>query len=78
VHGLRPEYQERVNFVILDYDREEDLGLARRLGVAYHPAYALVAAGGEGAEVAQRLLGPQTEQRLRRLLDEAVRQPAKP
>lgn len=71
MHGLRPEYQERVNFVILDYDRDEDLALARRLGVAFHPAYALVAPGADG-QVTERLVGPQQEPRLRRLLDEAA------
>jgi len=69
VHGLRPEYQERVNFVILDYDLAADLDLARTLGVARHPAFAVLPPGGGPDSVAQRLFGPQTEDVLRRVLD---------
>jgi hypothetical protein len=59
-----------VNFVILDYDREADLALARQLGVARHPAYAVVAADGGPSAVQRRIFGPQTEPALTALLAE--------
>ena len=67
VHGLRAEYQDRVNFVILDYDIGGDLALARGLGVARHPAYGLVAPDSD--EVTARFFGPQPEDALRGALD---------
>ncbi|MEX2446703.1 MAG: hypothetical protein WD734_05120 [Dehalococcoidia bacterium] len=69
MHGLRYEYQDRVNFVVLDYDREEDLALARELQVARHPAYAVVEADGGPTSVVERRFGPQPEPALRSLLE---------
>jgi hypothetical protein len=69
VHGLRPEYQDRINFVILDYDSREDRSLASSLGVARHPAYAVLA---PDHEVDRRIFGPQVEDALREVLDEAI------
>ena len=68
VHGLRAEYQDRVNFVILDYDIDEDLELAKDLGVGRHPAYGLIAADSD--EVVARLFGPQPNDALRNILDD--------
>ena len=70
MHGLRYEYQDRVNFVILDYDSEADGRLAQRLGVRAHPAYALVATDGE--RVTERKFGPLDDVALRALLDAAA------
>ena len=70
MHGLRNEYQERVNFVILDYDIREDRALAERLGVGGHPAYATVAPA--AAEVASRFFGATPEARLREVLDALI------
>ena len=70
MHGLRPEYQERVNFVILDYDRTEDAELADRLGVLAHPAFAVVAPDSD--EVSDRLYGPLGEEKLREVLDGVI------
>ena len=61
MHGLRNEYQDRVNFVILDYDDPADHALALNLGIARHPAYGLVAPDSD--EVVHRLFGPQPEPR---------------
>ena len=69
MHGLRPEYQQQVNFVVLDYDLPEDLALARELGVARHPAFAVIPADGGPEQVANRIFGPQTEGALRSVLD---------
>lgn len=74
VHDLRVPYQDRINFVILDYDRTDDLALARRLGIAQHPAYAVIAAGNVPSEPAQRLFGPLAAPNLRALLDGLVAQ----
>ncbi len=70
VHGLRFEYQGRVNFVILDYDDPEDLALAKDLGVAQHPAYGLIAPDSD--EVVDRIFGPQPNDSLRNILDEFI------
>ena len=72
MHGLRHEYQDRANFVILDYDRTEDLELARKLGIANHPAYGLVAPDSD--EVLRRAFGPLPEPALRELLDSVFEQ----
>jgi thioredoxin-like negative regulator of GroEL len=70
VHGLRSEYQDRVNFVILDFDDRADRGLASRLDAARHPAYAVVAPDSD--EVVERRFGPQPETALREWLDAVV------
>ncbi len=72
MHGLRPEYQDRVNFVVLDYDRDEDIELAKRLNAARHPAYAVVAPDSD--DVADVSFGPLTRSSLRKLLDGIVAQ----
>ena len=43
MNGLRLEFQDRVNFVMLDWDIPEDKALGRRLGLTYHPNFAAVA-----------------------------------
>lgn len=70
MHGLRNEYQDRVNFVILDYDLPEDYALARDLGVARHPAYGLLAPDSD--EVIARIFGPQPKPALRNILDDLI------
>jgi hypothetical protein len=55
VNGLRHEYQDRINFVVLDYDRRDDRALARRLGIDDHPAYAVI--DRNGGEVRERRYG---------------------
>ena len=70
MHGLRAEYQDRVNFVILDFDVGAERALATQLGVGFHPSFALVAP--DSAEALTTSFGPQREQTLRELLDGAV------
>ena len=70
MHGLRGEYQDRVNFVILDFDISAEKELARELGVGRHPAFALVAP--DSADSLTTSFGPQPEQALRELLDGAI------
>ena len=67
MHGLRAEYQERINFVILDVDDREDGRLARLLGYRGTPAYLLIAP--DSAEVLARVYGVQHGRDLRNILD---------
>ncbi len=73
VAKLRPEYQDRINFVILDFDLDADLALAERLGVAAHPAYALIPANQH--EPARKWFGPTPEEGLRARIRDAIDQP---
>ena len=70
MHGLRAEYQDRANFVILDVDDDEDGRLARLLGYRGTPAYLLIAP--DSAEVVSRIFGPQRERQLRGVLDSLI------
>ena len=74
MHGLRPEYQDRINFVILDYDIDADLDLARELEIPSHPAFTIVPPNGAPGEHIVHIFGPQNEKNLRKLLDEALAQ----
>lgn len=72
MYGLRPEYQDRINFVILDVDQPGQLDMARRMGAIGQPFFAIVPPG-EGPDEATLLrFGPLPEDRLRELLDEAL------
>jgi hypothetical protein len=72
VHGFRQEYQDRLNFVILDYDLDDDISLAREMGVAEHPAYAILDPNGGPDAVVRRIFGPQTIDGLRSVIEEAI------
>ena len=72
MNGLRTQYQDRLNFVILDYDLPADLALAKELGVARHPAYAVIPPDGGPSDVEQRLFGPQNRPALTALVEELV------
>lgn len=62
-----------MNFVILDYDRPDDLALARALGAGEHPAFAVLPPDAGAAAVAERRFGPQPPRVLRELLDKIAR-----
>jgi len=66
-HSVRPEYQDDVNLVVLDFDRGDDAALARSLGAWAHPAWAVVAP--DSNEVLERRFGPLNERALRAFLD---------
>ena len=70
MHGLRAEYQDRVNFVVLDVDDRDDGRLARALGYRGTPAYLLIAP--DTAEVLARVYGVQYGRALRNILDSLV------
>jgi len=78
VHSLRPEYQERVNFVILDYDLKDDRELAAALGISGHPTFAVVPPGGQPSAAFERRFGPQLPDVLRALLDRVAEEYATP
>ena len=69
MYGLREQYQDRINFVILDWDINDQNDLAEDLGVRRHPAFGLVSPDGE---VVRRLFGPQQEAVLIEAIDEVV------
>ncbi len=66
MHGLRAEFQDRVNFVILDVDDPAEGSLARLLGYSGTPAYLLIEP--DSAEVIARIFGPQRDPVLREIL----------
>lgn len=68
--GLRPQYQDRINFVVLDYDMEADAALAKLLGVHAHPAFAVIEPNSD--RVVEKFFGPQDEKQLRARLDAAL------
>ena len=72
MHGLRPEYQDRINFVILDYDVREQFEFARQMGIANHPAYGVIPPDSGPKQIVQRVFGAQANTRLRELLDQAI------
>jgi thioredoxin-like negative regulator of GroEL len=74
VSRLRPQYQDRINFVILDYDLPADKALSKSLGVHAHPAFAVIDAN--GSRVVERFFGPQQEQQLRERIDAALAVPS--
>lgn len=74
MHGLRTEYQDRVNFVILDYDLEADLDLARELEIPSHPAFTIVPPNSRPYDHIVHIFGPLNEKDLRELLDDAIAQ----
>jgi predicted DsbA family dithiol-disulfide isomerase len=69
VHGLREQYQDRINFVILDWDVREENDLAEELGVRHHPAFGFVSPEGE---VVSRMFGPQQEATLVDAIEEFI------
>jgi len=72
VHGLRPEYQDEVNFVILDYDIEEQRAFAAEMAAARHPAFALIPPNGAPQDATELRFGPFSDQGLREYLDAAI------
>ncbi len=69
MYGLREQYQDRINFVILDWDIKAENDLAEDLGVRQHPAIGFIAPDGE---VLRRVFGPQQESILASLIDEVL------
>lgn len=69
MHGLREQYQDSINFVILDWDIREESDLAEELGVRRHPAFGLISPEGE---VVRRMFGPQQEAVLTEAIEDVI------
>ena len=69
MHGLREQYQDDINFVILDWDIDEENDFAAELGLRGHPVIGFYAPDGE---TVKRVFGPQQEDVLVDLIDEVV------
>ena len=71
MNGLRIEYQDRVNFVILDWDkRSTDRAFAGTLGLTTHPSFGAVTANSD--DVVRALhLEPRRDE-LREMVEELV------
>ena len=50
MNRLRLEFQDRVNFVILDWDTPVDFRLGLDLGFRYHPNFAAIAPNSNDVE----------------------------
>tara|TARA_B100000029_G_scaffold516790_1_gene634244 strand:- start:259 stop:510 length:252 start_codon:yes stop_codon:yes gene_type:complete len=72
VHSLRIEYQDRINFVILDYMITEQRELASVMSIAGHPAFAVIGANQDPKDASDQTFGFQSESRLRLLLEELI------
>ena len=72
MHGLRPEYQDEVNFVILDFDINEQHDLAADMAAARHPAFAVIPPNGGPEDATDRRFGPLNTEHMRELLDGLV------
>ena len=67
MNGLRLEYQDRVNFVILDWDIPADHQFGMRLGFTYHPNFAAIPANSD--DVAERLFAAPRTGELRAMIE---------
>jgi hypothetical protein len=72
VHGFRPDYQDEVNFVILDYDIKEQRELAADMAAARHPAFTVIPPNGSPDDATDRRFGPINNEHMKILLDELV------
>jgi hypothetical protein len=72
VHRLRPEYQDRANFGILDYDIGERRDFAGEMGAAWHPAFTVPSPNSGPEDAAHRKFEPLNEGSLSEVFDELV------
>ena len=72
VHGLRMEYQDRINFVILDYMIAEQREFASIMSVAGHPAFAVIDVSQGPEDARNQTFGFQGESKLRSILEELI------
>ena len=72
VHGLRMEYQDRINFVILDYMIAEQREFASIMSVAGHPAFAVIDVSQGPEDARNQTFGFQDESKLRSILEELI------
>ena len=73
MNGLRLEFQDRVNFVVLDLDLGADRVLARSLGLAGHPNFGVLAPNSN--EVVQGLYSAPRSGELRAMIEALLEEP---
>ncbi|MBA01403.1 MAG: hypothetical protein CL752_03205 [Chloroflexi bacterium] len=66
------EYQDRINFVILDYLITEQREFASVMSVAGHPAFAVIDVNQDPKDARDQTFGFQSESRLRSILEELI------
>lgn len=74
MNRYRLEYQDRINFVILDFDVKEEVALAHEMGIAAHPAFGVIPPNGGPHDITQRNFGPLNTPRFGELLDAVLAQ----
>ena len=67
MNRLRLEFQDRVNFVILDWDIPEEKQFGMSLGFSYHPNFATIAPNSN--EVVQPLYAAPRSGELREMIE---------
>lgn len=67
MNRLRLEFQDRVNFVLLDVQKDDDADLARRLRLLGHPRFGTVRPNSD--DVVERLLGAPRSGELRAMIE---------
>ena len=67
MNRLRLEFQDRVNFVILDWAKPADKRLAQDLGATYHPYFATLEPNSD--EIVERLVGAPRSGDLRAMIE---------
>ena len=70
MNRLRLEFQDRVNFVILDWTIPADKDFAMTLGLRYHPNYAAIAPNSN--EVVEPLYAEPRPGELRTMIEELL------
>ena len=71
MNGLRIEFQDRVNFVILDWDkRSTDRAFAGTLGLTTHPSFGAVTANSD--DVTRGLYAAPRRGELREIVEELL------
>ena len=70
MNRLRLEFQDRVNFVILDWDLSADHKLGKDLGFTYHPNFATIAPNSN--DVQERLFAAPRSGELRAMIERVL------
>ena len=70
MNGLRIEFQDRVNFVILDWDTPDEHAFGTGLGMTYHPNFLSIAPNSD--EVVRGLYASPRGGELEEMVEELV------
>ena len=69
VNGLEQPYGDRVTFVRLDFDSDQDENIARMYQAHYHPAFVILNVNGD---IVRRFIGPQKEADLVEAIEQSL------